>query len=202
MFEFEGLTLVDCLPLIAKYRDTRDAKIFSTLLAKFDMLLLRSVYQLRKKYEQIRDEELQELYHLAIIGMSKALLKIPRHEVPRKIPMWICAYVEAAIVKAYRYKLRDNEYLVAEPYEDVERSKVKTLAEFSRFVAHVDIEDLLNYSLLSEREVNCIRRILLDKESYQSVADSFKVSDVSIWKWLKSGLAKLGELVGKGSDRT
>jgi RNA polymerase sigma factor (sigma-70 family) len=113
--DFTNWTPNKCKQKIHEYQQTKDKDLFSLILAKYDRYLVKLSWEF---WERIRWEELEDIYHTAIIGFGAAIAKF-KVQVPSDfiIPV-IKAYVKREIEKTYITK-KSGERKGYKP-EDVE----------------------------------------------------------------------------------
>ena len=207
MTHIRQMPLSECLKIITQYQKTDDSKLFLRLLAQFDNLLLHTIQKIRKYDHTIQREEMQELYHIAIVGMSNALKKIPPDEKPKMIPAWIVAYVKAALKKTYRYKNKEETMTLFDVADEESWMHYKRYAYVMRNMCSdgKDIElksiasDLMNSELLESDEREYINRHVLEGETFRSIAESENMSTSKVFNRVKAGLDKLRKLLEDGS---
>lgn len=105
--DYTKLTIQDKKDLIDKYNDTKDPKILEQLVEIYSRYLKYIVGQLRRVNTLLAIEDFEDLYQDAVVGLLRAVRKIPTEEDPIKVPAWIKAYVKAEIRRVYRFKERE-----------------------------------------------------------------------------------------------
>jgi len=85
--------------LAIKFRDNEDPYIFQRILQRISQLLGSIVYNIRQKRPQLKRMEEQDLYHAAIIGLYKAVLKVKEEETEDYLVNGIISSANHEIVK-------------------------------------------------------------------------------------------------------
>ena len=89
--------------LVTQYQRTIDPEVFEKILRRVDRLVYRVAHQLRRipYYHYLRSENINDLYQTGVVGIYKAILKIPAGENPEKIPAWFVAYIKNEILTSF-----------------------------------------------------------------------------------------------------
>jgi RNA polymerase sigma factor (sigma-70 family) len=87
--------------LVVEYQRTQDDEVFKRILAKIHLLILHVVHQLRHRYKHLKNEVLDDLYQTGVVGIYKAIPRIPTTENPEKIPAWFVSYIKNEILVAF-----------------------------------------------------------------------------------------------------
>lgn len=90
--------------LMLEYQQEKDKIVFAKILKRVDHLLLYIIYNLLRARPHLRKVQVQELYHEAVVGLSRAALSMKRKEDAKFIPARIGAYVKLEIGKTYKYR--------------------------------------------------------------------------------------------------
>lgn len=145
------MTHRDALSLISQYQATGDEKIFAILLAKYDELLLKTLYDYQRLKLYMRKDPLQELYHIAITGFHDAVKKIPSTEKPYKIPAWIVSYVKHAFDNSYRAEITDKALFKRKSYVFTDTAQDRT-STYNSVKNNMDVEVFLKCKRLTTDE--------------------------------------------------
>ena len=62
--DFTNFNLKKIKAMISDYQKNQDPKILGLLLAKFDRYILYVLYEMKKSYPYLNNEQMQELYRL------------------------------------------------------------------------------------------------------------------------------------------
>lgn len=156
MLKVQNLTSKDVLELALKYNENKDEKIFATLLAKFDKLLLHVIYKYQVSHQYLYREEMQELYHIAILGLAKAIRNMKASTKLEKIPVSVASYAMAELKQAYAPQIKDlrskKRMMDENPIASIwNSSSVKSIKQID---ASSDIKGILD----------CVHIEALDKE--------------------------------------
>jgi RNA polymerase sigma factor (sigma-70 family) len=85
--------------LAIRFRDSGDSDIFRRILQRISQLLGSIVYNIQRKRPQLKRMEKQDLYHAAIIGLYKAVLKVKEEEIEDYLVNGIIASANHEIIK-------------------------------------------------------------------------------------------------------
>lgn len=173
--------------LISDYQECPTSETFSLLLLKFDKLLVYIILKMRKKLAWLREVELEDLYHTAILGFAIALKKIPKDCKPSKVPAYISAYVKAEIKKMYRYLCREEAGLGEPPDIDTVLEPVEGPVLLDGF------EMALDSANLSEMEKECLRKKFYESKSLNEIAVELGIKVSRVYRRVRRGLRKLKE---------
>lgn len=94
MQQYAEISIDQAKKLILIYQKTRDPEVFAQLLYKFDRYLIYLVRLFQKRFDYLRNEDSQNLYQDAIIGMHNGILALPERWTSDKILLWIGSYVK------------------------------------------------------------------------------------------------------------
>lgn len=184
-----NFSLRDALKMILEYNKTKDNELFLSLLAKFDMYLIYVAHKLKFKYSVLQYEEMQDLYHIAIIATSKAFKTVRASDDPETIPARIQAYIKAEVRRIYRYKYKE---------ELLPQTEGKTSRwDLDQHVSNIDLEDILKLSGLTEEEKGVVQLRFLGGYSYNEIQNSLGLTKMKIRWRLKLALSKLSKFIRK-----
>lgn len=168
MNEIRHMTHKSALELIVKYQATGDEEIFGILLAKYDDLLLKTLYEYQRLNIYMRMDPLQELYHIAIVGFSAALKVIPPKESPSKLPAWIKAYVRHALDNAYKPQVNDKILYRNRHWMNLESNHDKT---YNNVENNIDVQVLLKCRRLSDKERKVLKLSFLNDMTLNEISE-------------------------------
>jgi len=107
ILDFQNFSLEKCKELVKRYQETDDPETFRLLLARFDRYILYVLYQLKKNYSYLKNEEMQELYHTGILGFNKGIKAFKLHLHVSLLLLVIKAYIKSEIKQTYSYKNKE-----------------------------------------------------------------------------------------------
>jgi len=187
-----SMTHDTCLEMIYEYQLTNNRKLLYYLLAKFDKLLVKIIRDLRRANSLLNEESIQEMYHVAIVGMEKAFLRIKPGFDSNLLPAKIQSYVWAEVKQTYRHKTR--EY----PSDHVEvhnALKKKTYDPHRENHAALDLKFLFEASKLPQDWVEVIKLKFIDEMTTKEIQEKLSLSVKQVERKLYIGLAQLRLLV-------
>lgn len=174
----------EVLELIYDYQENPTKETFSLLLLKFDKLLVYIILKLRKRFAWLREVDLRDLYHTAILGFAIALKKIPEKCNSNKIPAYISAYVKAEIRKAFSYKRREIDGFGEPP--DLGTIEIDRTPVFLE-----DFEKALENAGLSEMEKECIRKKFCEFKTLNEISIELGIKMSRVYRRIQRGMKRL-----------
>ena len=198
--EIRQMTHRTALDLALEYQSTGDENIFAVLLAKYDELLLRTMYNYKRANKFMCRDPLQESYHIAIIGFSNCIKSVPSTVNPNMMPARIIRYIEAAFRSAYKSQVNDYEfvrsqYLVSNSGKSVNKDKSIT-CEVKHVQNSIDIEYLFKRAKLNDREKDMMRMRDIDELSLNEICLNFRGMPIStVRRTINVAMKKLKEIV-------
>jgi hypothetical protein len=106
--------------LVTEYQQTPTQIIFSKILKRTDKLVLNSIHKHLRRRPELKKINMEDLYHVGIIGLGRALKTTLPTEPGHKITARIVAYIRATIDKEYpNYKKKKWDNLMC--FEDDEK---------------------------------------------------------------------------------
>lgn len=194
------LSLARVLDVALEYQSDPRDDLFSLLLIRFDDLLLKTIHKVLRYMKHLHGEPMQELYHTAIIGLSKSMLSMKPDQELRYIPARVVAYVKEELKNTYRYKLR--EVLVAGASTDTllsYRLEPAFQAELLRRIGlaerELDLNILLDDPEFSDVERRYLSLYLLEGRTWNQISALEGVSFNTIRWRITRGLEKLKQKV-------
>jgi len=186
-----NLGLAECKNLVLEYQKTKDPKIFSTLLARFEGTLVKTITECKKKIRYLRNEPLQELYHTSIIGFTKAIISFPENFYAELLPKRIHSYIMGELKQVYKYKINEIDIgktseLMGELQKISDKNYLKELDELS-------VNMLMSSNLLNEKEKEELKERYLNNLELKEIAKKEKCVVSTIHFHLKKIINKLQE---------
>ena len=93
--EFRCCTLQRIKQKILEFKQTRDPRLFSLLLLRFDLFVVYICHKFKRKYSFLYDVPLEDLYHTAIIATYKSFISMPDDWLVEKILLRIKSYIRS-----------------------------------------------------------------------------------------------------------
>lgn len=141
--------------LVTEYQKTPSEVLFSKILKRTDKLVLNSIHKHLKRRPELRDINFEDLYHVGIIGLGRAIKTALPTEPGHKITARIVAYIRATIDKEYpNYKCKKWNNLLS--FEDDE--KIGYIYQFQNVT-----DDHIFESIDAEFLLTAIKELLQDK---------------------------------------
>lgn len=195
-------SLKDLAPVIEDFQTGDKEHAFALLLAKFDCLL---VYLLNKELEKLKYLHIyhqdQELYHVAIVALSRSIRtfkknkkgRYPVHQLPGRIRSYIRTELNALKRSVAFYQRVDVD---VETAEEIQEEFVQTdhrqsmLEKLSRREL---IEQMLDSGYITYQEKRIIKYRFYKEMIWRDIAQRLKISEATVMvKWRKL-LVKLRE---------
>jgi len=183
--------------MIYDYQLSNDRKLLHYLLAKFDRLLADIIHEVRNKRTVLKEEPIQEMYHVAVIGFEKSLFRISKDFDPNLLPAKIRSYVLASIKSFYYHKVKEF------PTDDAHaHDKLGDRAEnpHKRNQAKLDIEALFEATNLPQDWLTVIFLKYLEDNTLQDIQDKTGLTEDAVRWRLSQGMLKLQEEAAKESN--
>ena len=188
--DFINFNLEKCKELIAKYQKDKDADSFNILLAKFDRYILYVIYEMKKSYPYLQNEDMQELYHTGILGFSKGITAFKLHLDVSMIILVIKAYIKSEIKQTYAYKNKElscnlsfASSLIADPLAELNNILVK--------------EKIFSSSELTDDEKEMIHLRFFEGKDVKDIAQKQGVKPTTMFKRMSKLLVRVKKIVGK-----
>jgi len=185
------------IDLVAKYQEERDPVIFSKILEKTDKLLLHIIYKCIRKWPYLRQEDMQDLYQTAIIGLYKATSGISvykRKEEKKELKdKWIVArivgYVKAEIRQTYsNYNRRILGSSVLEDKCIFEENVSKNL-EHEDYMRKLN--EYVGSEIISKQDYRILVNHFVEELTYKIIGEQEGLSRAAICVRVKKALGKL-----------
>ena len=198
--DIPNMSLQRSKELMLEYQNSHDARIFSVLLAKFDKYLILLVHRFKGKYKVLADEELQELYHVAILGFHKAIMGIREKHIPEYLFLFFTAFVKYELRTTYQYKIQEVSYdEMVEKSTNVEQGSSeglnRTLTEFDLDIMR---ETLAKYEI-EPFDAQLLEWRYVEGLTFREIGLKIGMSKMAAWKKVHAVITKLHGLLNKDS---
>lgn len=104
--------------LIAEYQQTDDrvesGKLFGEILARVDLLILKTIHKMRRSEHYLMRVEFEDLYQTGILGLHNAMITMRVDNPDEKVIPRIIAYVKSTIRTKFKYARK--EFSTADKY--------------------------------------------------------------------------------------
>lgn len=183
--------------LILKYQETRDEEVFKSLLIKFDKYLIYLIHKFTDVYPYLlKGEDLQELYHLAILGFHQGILSLPKDWRPDGIYLWVGSYVKAVYKKTYQYKFHETSLDMVAIYHNENRGEQthqhhEAIEEHARKMDGFLLDNFINSPLLSEDEKEYIKLRYIDGLFLKDIAKIKGMTYVGVYNKIRKIVRRL-----------
>lgn len=198
--DYHNFSIEKCKDLVKKYQETKDISIRDLLLAKFDKYLLHVIYGVRKRYIYLRGEELQGLYHTAVLGFYKALAVFDCGLPAKMLFFVIRAYVRNELDIFYAYKAKEHSHPSEDlgfKFEDFEIGRDRKKLDV--FYTECSVMLLIDHPALTKKERMFLEGIYCKGYSRKEVAKECGCSDIVVHVYVTRALNKLRKaLVASG----
>lgn len=186
--DFTNLTIEKCKELVLEYQKTRDPKIFSLLIAKFDIFIMYCIRKYRKCVWFVRGESLQELYHVSILGIHKGILTFHKEDSPSSLLWRIKNYLMEELRQEYSYKIKESPEEIG---GDILQNKV--MEEYKKYREKLFVSTLMNSSILTDYEKELIKLRYLEELTVEEVSKKIGHAYSTTWIHLDQILKKIKE---------
>lgn len=190
MLDFVNFSAKTCKRLMLAYQDDGDYEVFHALLARYDRYLLSVIYQFQRKVWSLKEEELQSLYHTAILGFVKSILAVTEDSDAKYLCNHIKMYILSELKQVYLSKNHTDKIreliLTDSPYEDPEDFKRK-----------LSVKLLLESSILTESDRNLLKSHYFDGKTTRTIGKELNLSQPAIVKRLRKARQKLKDNIYK-----
>lgn len=184
--DFTNLTHPQMKELILQYQKERKPEQFALILLKYDKYILYVVHELIRRRFNLKNEDIQDLYQIGILGFHKGILAFKAYVDPNLLILVIKAYIKAEIKQNYRYK--ENEvHLEVFPNLLVSDQKEKIFAKL--FLEHILSSDQFNKN---DKEI--LRMKFQEDATAQEIADALGQPRINIYKAIPRLLKKITEI--------
>ena len=157
--------------LVIEYQTNNDQITFSKILKRVDKLLLLTIHKHVKRRGLLRID-LRDLYHSAIVGLSRAAKTSPKNEQPEKIIARIIAYVRLEIDNDFWKKHRpsDSKKISLEMCKRAQNdSDIFKSIEFSFLLRSLNIME--QQSLIIYEDMICFLKRHMYNAGYKEIGD-------------------------------
>lgn len=181
--------------LILSYQKNENPNDFKKILFLVDKLLIKVIHQVYKlpTYSYLRKYEADEIYHTAIIALSKALKTIVVDE-RFTIPM-LCSRLNGFIGREFKMTfLKSSLYVGFEDIREGEEVNVQSPKPEATIEGIIDGIKLIKPKF-PDRGIEAIKLHLISKMSLQEIADKMGVKKGCIRSWVDRGKKILRSMI-------
>jgi hypothetical protein len=174
-----------------EFKRTRDPKLFSLLLFRFDRFVIFVCSKFKKQFTFLVDVPMEDLYHTAILGTYKSFISMPDSWKTEKLLMRIKSYVKSEFFIWFHDRVAQKSDRL-EPYD----------LECQETIAAQDLEDQINCFLILD-SLNAEDEILIDRKlmqarTYKDLGKEFGgISKQATWKRVDKILKKIRSVIDK-----
>jgi len=189
--EYLNGTLEQMKAKILEFKRTRNPRIFSLLLFRFDFFLVGVCSKFKWKFTFLTEIPIEDLYHTAILGTYKSFISMPDTWKTEKLLLRISSYVKQEFFNWYRDKVAMKSYRLEPFHFECQETK-----------AAKDLEDQINCFIildsLTAEDRTLIDRKLMQARTYKDLGKEFGgISKQAIWKRVDKILKKCRNVVDK-----
>ena len=196
--EIRNMTHRTALDLAIEYQSNGDEKLFAILLAKYDELLLRTMYNYKRVNKFMHRDPLQELYHIAILGFSNCIKSVPTNVRPSMMPARIIRYIEAAFRSFYKSQANDYEFVRSQCASMSKKYSKRNayVCDIKTVENQMDISSLFDLAKLNDREKDMVRMRYIDELSLNEIRINFRGMPIAtVRRTIKVAMKKIKEII-------
>lgn len=186
--DFTNFSLKKIKVMIGSYQKDQNSEILSLLLAKFDKYILYVLYEMKKSYSYLKNEEMQELYHTGIIGFCKGVKAFKLYLDVSMILLVIKAYIKSEIKQTYAYK--NKEMNCSLPFISV--TPDSSLLNKDAFLLK---EIIFSSPEITDREKEIIKLRFFEDMDVKDIAKALNTKDITMFKQLSKLLIRIKKMV-------
>jgi hypothetical protein len=174
-----------------EFKRTRDPKLFSLLLFRFDHFVIYVCSKFRRRFSFLADVPMEDIYHTAILATYKSFISMPDTWRTDQLLLRISSYIKSELFTWFndRVALKSDRL---EPYD----------LECLETTSAQDLEDQINCSLILD-SLTAEDRILIDRKlmqatTYKDLGKEYGgISKQAICKRVNKILKKIRSVVDK-----
>jgi len=185
--DFTNYSLKKIKDLIVDYRENNNVASLNLLLARFDLYILYVLYDLKKRYSYLQDEEITELYQTGVLGFYNGIKAFKLHLNPQMVLLVIKAYIKAEIKQTYAYKDKEINGAFMAPKKNLSINTDELLLK----------ESIFSSEELTDREKEIIRLRFFEGLDVKDVAKKLNDDTTRIFNQLARLMKKLKKTVFK-----
>lgn len=195
-------SIVECKNLILEYQSTRNEETFKLILLKLDKYLLYLIHKFRSRYPHLKREEMQELYHIAVLGLHQGVLSLPKNWFPEKIFLWVGSYIKAAFKRSFNYKRHEfsleQKIVQSNENRDEYISYLENAREkYDSNLNQINLKLILSSDILNKEEKKYIELKYYKNFTLEDMSKELNLSKGAICKKLQKIIQKLRENIEK-----
>lgn len=197
--DYHNFSLEKCRALIKAYQENKDIYTRDLLLAKFDKYLAHVIYDLRKKYSYLRGEDLQGLYHTAVLGFYKAIEVFECTLPPEMIFFVVRSYVRNELDIFYAYKVKEQVCAdIIVRFDDLELGHTDN--EVKKFYKQISTNLLLSHPSLKLAEKTLLEGLYCQGFTRKELAKLSGFTEPTVALHLKNALKKLRKILKRTGE--
>ena len=189
--EYLNGTLEQMKAKILEFRITRNPKIFSLLLFRFDFFVIFVCSKFKRQFTFLADIPMEDLYHTGILATYKSFISMPDTWKTEKLLLRISSYIKQEFFNWYRDKVAMKSDRLETYHLDCQET-----------IAAQDLEDQINCFLILD-SLTAEDRILIDRRlmqgtTYKDLGKEYGgISKQATWKRVDKILKKIRSVVDK-----
>lgn len=154
--------------LVLQYQQDQSPETFGRILEKVDKLILYEIHRLRRKCPHLRQEDTQDLYQTAIVGLYTAISYVTEQDSPDIVLAKLVVYLKAEIKKNFPQANVTFETLKA---AEVVEAK-DTLFHNLQYNEILEIlKQLVISGIVTQKELDLIRMRFAEGLTYRKIAE-------------------------------
>jgi RNA polymerase sigma factor (sigma-70 family) len=169
-----NLNLKQCKRLILQYQKTRDRKLFEIILLKYDRFIIFLVHKFRKSHYSLMGEELQDLYHVSILGFHNGILAIKKHHRLDKMNFRISSYIKRALRTEYDYK--------GKTFKGELSWEKDPMTEFAHELSSLSANVMINMKDFTDEEKELLKMRFIENRSLDAIGKEIGLTAMGVSK--------------------
>jgi hypothetical protein len=173
---------------ILEYQISQDPDKFKQILARVDNLVLSTVHHCIKKCPHLELEDPEAIYQTALVGLYKAVVKVPSWEDPDHVIARLVAYMRQEIRSNFPYRVLPEQYFNSQNqcvpeetvYEDLDYEMILEL-----------LGKLVEEEIITRLELDLITTRYRDGIPCSVLASSHDLSEATIRSKINDGLIRI-----------
>lgn len=169
--------------LVLEYRENPDPALFEKILYKVDNLVLKVVNVSRTVCPHLLNEDIDDIYEAAIIGLYNALRTVKKEESSGITYARLIAYMRCSIKKEFPQKSLPDLYLSSQIKSQMGRPVEHLELEFE-FISEI-LQDLVAKEVIAQQDLDLVLDRYLQGADCKDLAIKYQCSVSKIRKQLK-----------------
>jgi len=174
--------------LVLEYQEKLDPQLFERILSRVDNLVLSVVHGCRKVCPHLMDEDAEDIYQTALIGLNNGLLKVKLEESSDLMIARMIAYMKCAIRVEFPYKPMPEEFILSQKSVEVDNS---AFLELENEFIQESLEQLVKEEILTQKELNLVLLRYKREFSCEKISKLFDMPEGTVRKYIQDALLRI-----------